>query len=309
MPEMLAVVFAPKLIILYVWVASAVYVHYRGHVRHGFFRQLSDHSSLMAPYNVLMYMSSAVPNKPFIDAADLPLLAPLRDNWQVIRDEGLQLFGEGHIRAPVKYNDIGFHSFFKSGYKRFYVKWYDEPLASAKTLCPRTTELIKSVPSVNAAMFAVLPHGGKLGAHRDPYAGSLRYHLGLATPNSPSCNIVVDGQPYYWRDGEAVIFDETFIHVAENQSGESRLILFCDIERPLTNRPATWLNRFFKWTVIRASQTENVDGEKVGVLNRIFSYVYYVRLFGKSVKERSRFAYYTLKWLMFGGFLYLIWVL
>ena len=43
-------------------------------------------------------------------------------------------------------------------------------------------------------MFAVLPPGGKLGAHRDPFAGSLRYHLGLVTPNSDKCRILVDGQ-------------------------------------------------------------------------------------------------------------------
>jgi hypothetical protein len=30
---------------------------------------------------------------------------------------------------------------------------------------------------------ALLPPGGDL-AHRDPFAGSLRYHLGLSTPNS-----------------------------------------------------------------------------------------------------------------------------
>ena len=79
---------APKLIVLYVFIASAVYVHYRGRVRHGFFRQLTDHSSLMAPYNVLMYVFSAVPNRPYIDIAAFPELAPLRDNWQTIRDEG-----------------------------------------------------------------------------------------------------------------------------------------------------------------------------------------------------------------------------
>ena len=96
------------------------------------------------------------------------------------------------------------------------MKWYDEPPPSAKALCPKTVALVASIPSVNAAMFAVLPPGGKLGAHRDPYAGSLRYHLGLVTPNAETCRIVVDGEPYHWRDGEAVIFDETFIHSAEN---------------------------------------------------------------------------------------------
>jgi beta-hydroxylase len=32
-------------------------------------------------------------------------------------------------------------------------------------------------------MFAMLPANGSLNPHRDPFAGSLRYHLGLITPN------------------------------------------------------------------------------------------------------------------------------
>jgi beta-hydroxylase len=294
----------PKLILLCVFIASAVYVHHRGRVRHRFFRQLTDHSSLMAPYNVLMYAFSAVPNKPYVDLATFPELAPLTANWQTIRDEALELFASGHIRAPTTYNDIGFHSFFKGGYKRFYVKWYDEPPPSAKALCPKTVALVTSIPCVNAAMFAVLPPGGKLGAHRDPYAGSLRYHLGLVTPNSAACGIVVDGEPYHWRDGEAVIFDETYIHSAENRADTARLIMFCDIERPLESRFAAAINRAFRNTVIRASQTENIAGEKVGLVNRIFSYVYHVRLVGKRIKERSKFVYYVLKWLLLGTLLY-----
>jgi beta-hydroxylase len=303
---MLATLLAPKFIVLYLFIASAVYVHYRGRVRHSFFRQLTDHSSLMAPYNALMYLFSAVPNRPYIDVARFPELAPLSQNWKEIRAEALQLFDEGCIRAAATYNDLGFNSFFKTGWKRFYVKWYDEPLPSAKALCPKTVALVESIPGVNAAMFALLPPGSKLGAHRDPFAGSLRYHLGLVTPNADSCRIVVDGEPYSWRDGEPVMFDETFIHTAENRSDVTRIILFCDVERPLNNAVMRTVNHFVKMTLIRASQTENAPGDHIGMLNYAFNAVYRVRLIGKAIKKKSRIAHYTLKWLIFGGVLYLI---
>jgi beta-hydroxylase len=303
---MLATLLAPKFIVLYLFIASAVYVHYRGRVRHGFLRQLTDHSSLMAPYNTLMYLFSAVPNRPYVDVARFPELGPLKDNWQTIRGEALQLFDEGRIRAASTYNDLGFNSFFKTGWKRFYVKWYDEPLPSAQALCPKTVELVQSIPGVNAAMFALLPPGSKLGAHRDPFAGSLRYHLGLVTPNADTCRIIVDGEPYAWRDGEPVMFDETFIHTAENKSDVTRIILFCDIERPLSNRVMRAVNHFVKNTVIRASQTENMPGDRVGVLNHVFNAAYRVRRIGKWIKKKSKFAHYTLKWLILGGVLYLI---
>jgi beta-hydroxylase len=157
------------------WPACALFVHYRGRERHRFHRQLTDHSTFMAPYNVLMYAFSAVPNRPFIDADRFPELAKLRDRWPTLRREALRFLDEGYIRAAAKYNDLGFNSFFRRGWMRFYVKWYDEPLPSAKALCPQTVGLVQSVASINAAMFALLPPGGVLGRHRDPFAGSLRY--------------------------------------------------------------------------------------------------------------------------------------
>lgn len=89
-------------------------------------------------------------------------------------------------------------------------------------------------------MFAELPPGAYLGKHRDPYAGSVRYHLGLSTPNDDRCFIEVDRQRHSWRDGEAVIFDETYVHWAENKTEQTRIILFCDIERPMKWR---WAER------------------------------------------------------------------
>jgi len=253
-----------------------------------------------------MYAAQAIPNEPVIPLEKFPELAKLSENWQTIRDEALSLFDEGHIRAAATYNDLGFNSFFKTGWKRFYVKWYDDSVPSARALCPKTVSLVDSIPTVNAAMFALLPPGSKLGAHRDPFAGSLRYHLGLVTPNNDTCRIVVDGQPYHWRDGEPVMFDETFIHTAENRSDITRLILFCDVERPLRFRVMRWINHVVEMTVIRASQTENQPGDGVGLLNHLFNGAYRVRLIGKWIKKKSRVAHYTLKWIIIGGLLYLI---
>lgn len=110
---------------------------------------------------------------------------------------------------------------------------YDNPHPSAATLCPDTLAILEEIPTVKAAMFTMLPPGGTLGLHRDPYAGSLRYHLGLVTPNHDDCAIIVDGERYSWRDGEEVIFDETYLHWAANKTDQDRIILFCDTERPM----------------------------------------------------------------------------
>lgn len=173
-----------KVLILAAYALSILYVHFRGRVRHKLSRQLSDHSSFLAPINCLMYLFSKVPNRPYLAPQTFPELQVLVDNWQAIRSEALHLHDAGNIKRSEQYDDIGFNSFFKSGWKRFYLKWYDEAHPSAGQLCPQTTALLRQIPSVKAAMFAELPPGSKLVRHRDPYAGSLRFHLGLFTPTT-----------------------------------------------------------------------------------------------------------------------------
>lgn len=300
--------FAPRHWALIIFIASALFVHLRGRVRFGLLRALTDFSVLLAPFNALMYVFSRTPATAYIDLADFPDLAPLREHWSTIRDEALRLDDEGRIRAAATYNDLGFNSFFRTGWKRFYLKWYADDLPSARAMCPRTVELLANIPSVKAAMFASLPPGARLVRHRDPYAGSLRYHLGLVTPNAPACYIDVDGQRYFWRDGEAVMFDETFIHYAENATEQRRVILFCDIERPLHFAPMRWFNRLFARFVMTASATQNVEGEPVGALNKGFYYFYQVRLATKRLKQRNRTAYYASKWVLIAGLVYLVFV-
>lgn len=295
-----------KLTLLLLFIASAVYVHLRGRVRHKFWRQASDHSTFMAPINSFMYLFSRVPNTPYVDVAQFPNLKLLDDNWQVIRDEATQLLQAGQVKASSQYNDIGFNSFFKSGWKRFYLKWYDDSHPSAKTLCPKTVELLRQIPEVKAAMFTELPPGSRLVRHRDPYAGSLRYHLGLATPNAEGCFIDVDGERYAWRDGASVMFDETYIHYAENTTQQNRLILFCDIERPLKYRWARAFNRFFGRYVVSAAASPNADSDRTGGINKVFKYLYSLRQVGKRLKAWNRTAYYAVKWLLIGAIIAVI---
>ena len=242
-----------SLVALLLFVVSAIYVHRRGVVRHKFGRQLSDHSTIMAPVNCFMYLFSGVSNRPYLPADSIPELDLLREHWETIRDEGLALHSGGNIKRSEQLDDIGFNSFFKTGWTRFYLKWYKKRFPSAQEHCPKTLALVNRCPSIKAAMFVVLPPGAKLVKHRDPYAGSLRYHLGLDTPNDERCFLDVDGERYYWRDGEAVLFDETYIHYANNKTEKNRLILFCDIERPMSNAVAQYVNKVFGRIVLAAA--------------------------------------------------------
>lgn len=297
---------APQLIFLYALVGSAIYVHFRGRERLVLRRQLVDHSTFLAPYNVLLYLFSGVPNKPVLPVETFPELKKISENWQTIREEATSLFDEGRIRAATANNDWGFYSFFKSGWKRFYLKWYDDPLPSAEQWCPKTVALVQSIPSIKGAMFTVLPPGAKLGGHRDPFAGSLRYHLGLVTPNSEDCRIFVDGVQCSYYDGKGFVFDETFIHWAENKTDKNRIIFFCDVERPMNNGIMRRLNHWVNRHIVKISQSPNVEGEKVGGLNVVFSYIFEVHQWARKLKDWNRRVYYALKYTAMVGIVALI---
>ena len=273
------------------YIASVLYVHFRGRVRLHLKRQLTDHSGLFAPYNVLMYAFSGVRSKPILDRTAFAHLDPLRDGWRDIRDEASHLFDEGYIRAAEKHNDASFGSFFKEGWKRFYLTWYGEPLPSAQALCPKTVALVAKIPQVKAAMFALLPAGSKLNPHRDPFAGSLRYHLGILTPNSNDCRIFIDGEQYAWRDGEDIVFDETFVHWAENRTDQTRVILFCDIERPLRTPLMRGINRFVSRMLGQATAAQNIATEHVGVVNRLNAFAHRIGEQRKKFKRATPLGY------------------
>ncbi len=251
-------------VILGIYVVAVMNMHYRGQVRFPWARQFLTHTNYLAPYNLLMNLSSKLPNKPLLNVDELEDLKTLRDNWQVMRDEALQLSADGKIKAADGLNDVGFNSFFRTGWTRFYLKWYEDYLPSAVDQCPRTVEVLKKTPSIKAAMFASLPPGGELKQHRDPYAGSLRYHLGLVTPNSDDCYILVDGHRHSWRDGKDVLFDETYIHEAYNKSDQPRIILFADVHRPMRFKLVDKINHWVSDNIIRISATNNEETEKVG---------------------------------------------
>ena len=292
--------------VLLTFLASALFVHLRGRSRFKLVRAMTDFTVLLAPVNVVMYLFSRTPRSVYIDPQHFPELKVLQDNWQLIRDEAMRLNDEGYIRAAAGYTDIGFNSFFRTGWKRFYLCWYGKDLASAETLCPQTVKLLRGIGTVKAAMFASLPPGARLVRHRDPYAGSLRYHLGLQTPNDPGCYIEVDGQRYHWKDGQSVMFDETYIHHAENTTDQQRVILFCDIERPLWGSPLRAFNRWFAKHVMAAASTQNVNGEPIGGINQVFAHAYKLRAMAKEIKLRQRKLYVFGKWVLILGLLWAI---
>ena len=83
-------------------------------------------------------------------------------------------------------------------------------------------------------MFSILSPHKHILPHCGPYKGVLRYHLGLIVPeDAENCRIRVGDDIRHWEPGKPLIFDDVFNHEVWNDTDETRVVLFVDVERPL----------------------------------------------------------------------------
>lgn len=282
------------LVIFLVYAGSLVFVRLRNRVHMSWSRQLTDFSTFMVPFNIPAYLLSRVSTRSRLPMSAFPALQLLQDNWQVIREEALALYGQGHIAVK---NDLPGSNFYRDNrWKSFYLKIYDNDLPSVRALAPKTRALVDQIPGMNLALFAVLMPGKKLTRHHDPFAFTLRYSLGLSTPNDPGCGLMVNGEDYVWRDGEGIIFDETYLHAAYNDTDTPRIILMTDIDRPLY---IGWLQKlyfYFARFFNSLFYIDNLDPSISGVGNRFSASVVNYKARMKVLKKQRPVGYKIGKW-------------
>lgn len=281
---------------------SMLYVYgFRGEVRYASFKQyLRKGWPIFSPLNCLLYLfTQRRARRPIMDLDRFGELDGIRDSWQTIREEALglyrqHLFEQTNSPETNAYYDIGFRTFYKYGWSKFYLTWYGTTHHSARAMCPETVRILNNVPSVNGAMFSILPAGSKLTPHADPAACSLRYHLGLSTPNDNACYINIDGSDYSWRDGESLLFDETYQHYAHNDADQDRVILMCDVERP-TRVIGPVVNFFYKG-LMRLTVVPNIEGDQRGLANNVFARIAPILASTRQLKHSNRGRYMIIKY-------------
>jgi len=189
---------------------------------------------------------SLLPDTPVYDTRDFPWVAELEANWRKIRAE---------LDQVLVYRDQmpSFHEILKevgtitSGetWKTFFLQGSGMDCTENARRCPETMKLIRRIPGSTTAFFSILAPGKHIPAHRGAYNGVLRFHLGLVVPQPQErCRIRIANEYRSWREGEAMIFDDTFNHEVWNDTDGWRVVLFVDFPRPL-RQPWDWLNRRF----------------------------------------------------------------
>ena len=60
-------------------------------------------------------------------------------------------------------------------------------------------------------------------------------------PEPLACGLRVGAREARWREGEALVFDDTFVHEVWNAGASERVVLFIDFIRPM-RFPLSWIN-------------------------------------------------------------------
>jgi beta-hydroxylase len=147
-------------------------------------------------------------------------------------------------------------------WRLYYAYMFGRSNELAKKDCPTLLHFAESTPSVVNAFISVLEPGVTLPAHKDPYAGVLRYHLGVRIPKANPPRIRLDRDYYTWKEGEGVVLDVSFEHEVFNESDEPRIVVIVDFRRPmgvladLLNRYCLRLKRKWAPQFVEASKYE-----------------------------------------------------
>jgi len=200
----------------------------------------------------------------FFDTAAFPWVRQVEPNWRTIREELQKLMSEQEV-IP-NFQDISIEQAkLTEGeqWKTFFFYAYGHRADSNCARCPATARVLQMIPGMSTAMFSILAPGKHIPEHRGPYKGVLRYHLGLIVPQPlGACRIRVRDETRSWEEGGSLIFDDSHMHEAWNDSDGVRVVLFVDLVRPLPF-PLSLFNRLILWlisssTAVRAAM-ENIQ--------------------------------------------------
>lgn len=208
---------------------------------------------------------SKVGNPPVYDNATFPWAREIEKDWHLIRAEldpllqrqqDLPSFHE--LSADVKTISTD------SAWKTFFLAGYGASSERNIAQCPNTWRIVQRIPGLKTAMFSIFEPGKHLPAHRGPYNGVLRLHLGLIVPEAEPGKLAirVENEICHWQEGKALIFDDAYEHEAWNHTDKTRVVLFVDFVKPL-RFPARLVNwMLLNLAVFTPFIREGIDNQK-----------------------------------------------
>jgi aspartate beta-hydroxylase len=186
-----------------------------------------------------------LPATPYLPASTLPWLDTLRTHTAAIQDElsALRQGGRAAFQPFLNFTHatqvgrhLRSHGNAPPAWDAFFFYRHGVRDEANHALCPQTSAALETCPlnrvrgQAPEICFSVLTPGTHILPHHGDTNTRVVVHLPLIVP--PDCALNVAGELCEWREGEPVVFDDTFLHEAWNRSDADRVVLILDAWNP-----------------------------------------------------------------------------
>jgi aspartyl/asparaginyl beta-hydroxylase (cupin superfamily) len=204
--------------------------------------------------------SSKVSTTPFLPKEEFPWVPQMEAAAPKIREEVLALL-------ETKQYLPNFQEISKDqdqltqddDWKTVFFEAYGITSEANRKRCPHTAAAIDQVPGMKLAMLSMFSGKKHVPAHRGPYKGVIRYHLGLVVPEpAGAARIRVGNETRAWAEGESLVFDDSYNHEAWNDADGDRVVLFLDVVRPC-RFPFNLLNKLIIAVIARSPFVRDLE--------------------------------------------------
>jgi len=188
-----------------------------------------------------LYMPD-LPSRPYMDPEEQPWAGQLRESFAEMRVEALDLIAqdwplEDFVRVKSGDNIGRYLGGTEPAWEAYFFYRHGIRYDDNHARCPLTSKTLESlhlcrIPGhAPEACFSVLKPGTKILPHFGVTNTRAVMHLPLIVPPGCALNIIGVGE-HHWREGELVMFDDTFEHEAWNNADSPRVILLMDCWHP-----------------------------------------------------------------------------
>ncbi|KAL1525974.1 hypothetical protein AB1Y20_020800 [Prymnesium parvum] len=191
---------------------------------------------------------------PLWPSARLPWLQPFEENFAAIRRELLALRaarGFQPLKIPnwaskhklASPDGAGSVSHDAGDWNVYYLFLHEVKFAENCARCPETTKLLQGLGarSYQHAFFSALTPGTHILQHHGPTNKKLRVQLPIV--GAEGSELRVADQLVRGKEGECILFDDSFEHEAWHRGDKTRIVLVFDVWHPdLTDREVQFLS-------------------------------------------------------------------
>jgi Aspartyl/Asparaginyl beta-hydroxylase len=188
-----------------------------------------------------------LPDTGFHNACDHPCAGPLSDRVNDLRSEFINYQAiieseksSAQFEPYMELSEGASMSDFVGG-SNPQARWdavffyrHGQRIESNHVLCPKTSSALDTLPLVRIKnqtpeiCFSVMQPGTTIKAHYGVSNARLVMHIPLVVPSGGYLELPGVGR-HFWKEGEAMLFDDTFLHLAQNPASTQRVILLLDV--------------------------------------------------------------------------------